>query len=647
MVGCCLVVAGWAVTSGKVVADPPYLVPPEVDVQFVQDVPQFAIGAGPKLPDVKGPDAKVPAELPAPRPMDPWGPGKIRLPFMGGRNGQACTPGGGAPVPTAKEQAEFNRFIKDFVDPNNTLDLILGRTRLMVLKSAPRRVQMGDDKIAAYNILSPTELTLLGKALGTTVLNIWFTDPANKDKEVVLSYLVRVMPDPAAKDALERAYKALQDEINHAFPDSRVCLFLIGDKLAVSGQARDIAEAAHIIQLVEANAPTPPAGAPPAQGGGAGPGAGALGPLSMLAGIYGQQGRQQPASRIVNLLHVPGEQQVMLKVTVAEVDRAAARSIGVNFDIMNSQGVTVFANNTGNLFNNGVGGSGSAGTGLAGTNIGTTGTTGTGANNLAGASSLGSVVNNLPAALDGGLVALAISALRNMNYARSLAEPNLVALNGQTASFQAGGAFPVPVVTGFTASGLQGVSFIPFGVQLNFTPFITDKDRIRLSVAAEVSTPNPGASTTVGTSNVPGLNTRNFQTTVELREGQTLAVAGLIQNNLGVNSTRVPFFGDLPVVGRLLAFDNISSGEQELVVLVTPQLVHPLEHKEVPPLPGSDLFEPGDVEFYLLGRLESRRNYDYRSQVRTDLHRQLSYHRNCEDTYIYGPHGQTQPPPAP
>jgi pilus assembly protein CpaC len=150
----------------------------------------------------------------------------------------------------------------------------------------------------------------------------------------------------------------------------------------------------------------------------------------------------------------------------------------------------------------------------------------------------------------------------------------------------------------------------------------------------------------VGTSTVPGLNTRNFQTTVELREGQTLAVAGLIQNNLGVNSTRVPFFGDLPWIGRLAAFDNTTSGEQELVVLVTPELVHPLEHKEVPPLPGSDIFEPGDCEFYLQGRLESRRNYDYRSQVRTDLHRQLMYTK-CENTYIYGPHGHTEPPPAP
>src|SRR5205085_10926860 len=133
----------------------------------------------------------------------------------------------------------------------------------------------------------------------------------------------------------------------------------------------------------------------------------------------------------------------------------------------------------------------------------------------------------------------------------SLAEPNLVTMNGQTANFQAGGQFPVPVVTGFTTAGLQGVNFIPFGVQLSFTPYITDRDRIRLVMSAEVSSRDLSAGNiTIGGAAVPNLSTRNFQTTVELREGQTLAVAGLIQNNLGAESHRVPFFGYIPFLGR-------------------------------------------------------------------------------------------------
>ena len=242
--------------------------------------------------------------------------------------------------------------------------------------------------------------------------------------------------------------------------------------------------------------------------------------------------------------------------------------------------------------------------------------------------------------------------MRTLNYARSLAEPNLVAMNGQTASFQAGGQFPVPVTTaagtfGTNVSALQGVQFVPFGVLLNFTPFVVDKDRIRLTVAADVSTRDLATRAVIGGANVAGLTTRNFQTTVELREGQTLAVAGLIQNNLGADATRVPFFGDLPVINNLTGLSRIQAGEQELVVLITPELVHPLEPKEVPPLPGSDLFEPGDLEFYLLGRLESRRSYDYRSPVRTDCARMKAY-RRCEQLYIYGPNGHSDgPAPVP
>src|SRR5207248_7470434 len=111
---------------------------------------------------------------------------------------------------------------------------------------------------------------------------------------------------------------------------------------------------------------------------------------------------------------------------------------------------------------------------------------------------------NLIAILDRGQIHAFINALRNLNFARSLAEPTLVAINGQRASFQSGGQFPVPVVTGFTAAGLQGVSFVPFGVQLNFTPVITDKDRIRLQVSAEVSTRDLSASASINGTSVPG-----------------------------------------------------------------------------------------------------------------------------------------------
>ncbi len=559
---------------------------------------------------------KAPAPLPPPNAL-PFGDDKVRLPRLGGA-GQLGT----TPVPTPKDLEEFSQFIEGVVDPRNTLDLIEGRARVILLKVTPIRTQIADPTIATFRILEPDgkQMTIIGVKPGITVLNLWFPDPMNKDKQKILSYLVRVLPDPEAKERLEAIYKALEIEINKAFPKSRVRLTLVGDKLMASGQAHDIYEATQIMRILRANAP--------------GQGGAASRPPFVPLSTYGPTGQPfdplRPAQtpglesyensggpNVINNMRVPGEQQVMLRVAVAEVNRAAARSIGVNFSFINNQGTTVFSQQTGSLLSSAGGGTGGTAGGAA----------------------------NLPINLDNGQIPIAINALRTLNYARSLAEPNLTAMNGQTATFLAGGQFPVPVLGGNGALGglgaLQGVQFVPFGVQLFFTPIITDRDRIRLTMSATVSTRDFSAQTNIGGSNVPGLNVRTFTTTVELREGQTMAVAGLIQTNIGATAGRVPFFGDLPIIGRLASFQQSSAGEQELVVLVTPELVHPLEPHELPALPGSDLFEPGDLEFYLLGRLESRRAYDYRSTVMTDIHRMLNY-RHCEQNYIIGPSGHVR-----
>jgi pilus assembly protein CpaC len=561
---------------------------------------------------------KADEKLPPPRPAFP--DDRPRLSRLGG-------PLGTTPVPTDKDLEEFRQFIEGVIDPKNTLDVIEGRARLLMLKDVPTQFQLVDPTVVAANQLNdPKQFSVLGKKVGTTVLNLWFLDPADpaKKKEKIISYLVRVLPDPEAKARLERLYKALEEEINKAFPNSRVRLTLVGDKLMVAGQAHDVYDATQIMRIVRANAP----------GGG-----GNLNQIQRPAvtaarasvpnpldptnptGTPGQDAYLlEGGPNVINNLRIPGEQQVMLRVTVAEVNRSAARSIGVNFALnIGTNGQQVFAQLTGGLL-------------------------GTGLTKIGG--------GNLPVALDNGQIPIAINALRTLNYARTLAEPNLTTLNGQTATFLAGGQFPVPVLGGVGqfgtggigggfGGGLQGVQFVPFGVQLFFTPYITDRDRIRLTVSSTVSTRNEGNGANIGGANVPGLNARTFTTTVEMREGQTMAVAGLIQSNLGADSQRVPFFGDLPYLGRLFGLDRITNGEQELVVLITPELVHPLNQNELTPLPGSDVFEPGDLEFYLKGRLESRRSYDYRSAVRTDIHRMLSY-RKCEQQFITGPTGHME-----
>jgi pilus assembly protein CpaC len=565
-----------------------------------------------------------------------------KLPAAGGTPGAAklpCPPGAdktaeqcdtnvpGAACPTPKDLENRDKFIGKIVDPQHTLTMFKGRTRLLRLNEVPRRVQVGDEKIANFTIIDDKQIVLLAKELGDTVLNLWFpnpADPADNTKDIVISYLVRVVPDPDLRATLEARYKKLADAINAAFPDSRICLFLVGDKLVVQGYAKDVAEAAQILRIARSEAPRVDDKTPynvtltvdPAT-----TGRDRFRDLLDAAGPY-----------VINLLRIPGEQQVYLKVTVAEINRAALRSIGVNFVVRNSNGVPVFSQLTGNI----------AGTNLA---LGQSGLQGAGLAGVGTLNGLSQSANNLPTIIDNGRVVLAIDALRNLQYARTLAEPGILALDGQTGTFQAGGEFPVPVVTGQTFVGLQGVQFIPFGVQLSFTPTIADRDRVRLALNGVVSTRDLSAAATINGTNVPGLTTRNFQTTVELRHGQTFAIAGLIQNNLGAQSNRVPFFGDLPVIGHLFGFDQIEAGEQELVILVTPVLMHPLNNDELTPLPGSDLFEPGDLEFYLCNRLESRRAYDYRSPVRTDIHRMLRYHR-CEEIYITGPSGHSEAAPS-
>jgi len=174
-------------------------------------------------------------------------------------------------------------------------------------------------------------------------------------------------------------------------------------------------------------------------------------------------------------------------------------------------------------------------------------------------------------------------------------------------------------------------------------PIITDRDRIRLTVNATVSSTSGANGANIGGTSVPGLNATTVQTEVEMREGQTFAIGGLIQTALNGNTSRIPLFGDLPLLGNPFRNSSTAASEEELVLLVTPQLVHPLEPNETPALPGSDYFEPGDLEFYLLGRLESARPYDYRSPVMDDINRMAAY-RRCELLYFVGPHGHSDGP---
>lgn len=335
--------------------------------------------------------------------------------------------------------------------------------------------------------------------------------------------------------------------------------------------------------------------------------------------------------QIINLLRVAGSQQVMLKVRIAELNRTALRRVGANF-----LGVDT---HTGAIVGSSIAGP----TAYQGT-IGQPGNLLFG-NQLYGSASLGPNDGNSTVfgIFQHNNFEFSLTALRQNGLLKILAEPNLVALNGQLASFLAGGEFPVPVPQ-VSASGVAPtitVRFREFGVRLGFVPYILDGDVIRLTVAPEVSNIDPTIAVTLvaGGSPVPGLNTRKAQTTVELREGQTLAIAGLLQLTLNGETDRIPGLGDLPIIGPF--FSNTSSGriEKELVVLVTPYLVEPMSHGQVPPTPGDEVKQPNDLEFFFLNRIEARTGKDFRATTSWDDVYNLRHHLKLEKKYVNGPVG--------
>ena len=328
--------------------------------------------------------------------------------------------------------------------------------------------------------------------------------------------------------------------------------------------------------------------------------------------------------QIINLLRVAGSQQVMLKVRIAELNRTAMRLIGCNF-----LGVDP---HTGAIVGSQIAGS----TAYQGTISG---------NHLSGTASLGP--NGANSTVFGifqhANFEFSLTALRENGLLKILAEPNLVALNGQLASFLAGGEFPVPVPQ-VSASGVAPtvtVQFKEFGVKLGFVPYILDGDVIRLTLHTEVSNVDFTIAVTLvaGGSPVPGLDTRNAQTTVELREGQTLAIAGLLQLTLSGQTNRIPGLGDLPIIGPFFSNTNDARTEKELVVLVTPYLVEPMSHGQVPPTPGDEVKEPNDLEFFFLNRIEARTGKDFRATTSWDDVYNLRHHLKLEKKYVNGPVG--------
>jgi pilus assembly protein CpaC len=262
--------------------------------------------------------------------------------------------------------------------------------------------------------------------------------------------------------------------------------------------------------------------------------------------------------KVINLLQLPGgseSQQVMLQVRFAEVNRNAALQLGVNF----FTGVGGFHNY-----------------------LGRTTTEQFAAPNFQPGQLTFSDFLNLFLFNTNQNIGLVIKALQQHGFFQSLAEPNLIAYNGQEASFLAGGEFPVPVVQG--ATGTVTIQYKEFGVRLNFKPTIAG-DMIRLKVRPEVSSLDFNNGVTLSGFRIPALTTRRAETDVELRDGQSFAIAGLLDNIAQTDQSAIPVLGSLPIIGNLFKSKADSAQRTELMVLITPRLVRALDPDEVPALP--------------------------------------------------------------
>jgi pilus assembly protein CpaC len=203
----------------------------------------------------------------------------------------------------------------------------------------------------------------------------------------------------------------------------------------------------------------------------------------------------------------------------------------------------------------------------------------------------------------GGDVTLLLDALETKGVVRTLAEPTLVAMSGDTATFLAGGEFPIPVAqssnTGSDGIPTITVAFKQFGVALSFTPTLLSDGLINLIVNPEVSAIDPANSITTGSIRIPGLRVRRAHTTVELRDGESFTIAGLMSQDYTNSIRQMPFLGDLPVLGALFRSTSFQRGETELVMVVTPHLATP--RRGAAAFPGDHFVPPSDFELFLLG----------------------------------------------
>jgi pilus assembly protein CpaC len=286
-----------------------------------------------------------------------------------------------------------------------------------------------------------------------------------------------------------------------------------------------------------------------------------------VANAFFDRERDEP-SQVINMLEVGGNQQVMISIIIAEMKRTLGRDLGTNWSGVHKSGDTIvdFASTLDNVLRR---------------------------------------ANFVLTLMDGSdSLNVFIEALQEDGLAKILAEPSLVARSGAPAQFLVGGEVPIPIPQSGISDSIT-IEFKPFGVGVIFTPTVMGPDRIHLDVATEVSLPVEAFGLDVSGFSVPSFETRRASTGVDLGDGESFAIAGLLREDIDETINQFPLLGDLPILGVLFRSTSFQKQETELVMIVTPHLVKPLPPGP-PPLPTDNFVEPNFAEFFLLGRLEGR-----------------------------------------
>ena len=424
------------------------------------------------------------------------------------------------------------------------LYLTVGKSVVIQSPGPVRRVSLVSPEIADAMVLTTQQIYLTGKAPGITNVTVW-----GGDNKVVAVFDLEISPDVSR----------LKEMIHHLFPEEKeIKISAAHDYIALSGTISNTSSLSQVLAL-----------------------AGTYAPLD-----------EKKEPKIINLLEVAGVHQVMLEVRVSEISRSLLRRLGFNFNYVNSSGRNLGLSLLNQLTSLPAGGLPSTKTPAGGIPA-------------AGAEASDSI-NAIFRFLSGATTwTVFIDALKEEGLLKVLAEPTLITLSGKTANFLAGGEFPIPVPQSTGGGTSITIEYKPFGVGLNFTPTVLSNKKINMLVAPEVSELDFSNALTISGFVVPALTTRRVSTVIELADGQSFAIAGLLKDDVREIVSKFPLLGDIPVLGSLFRSTSFRKNETELIVIVTPHLVKPLDMAKQT-MPTDQYVEPDDFEFYLLGNLEGR-----------------------------------------